>query len=251
MSGHSHWATNKRKKGASDAKRGQLFTRLAREISMAAREGGGDPNTNFRLRIAFDKARAFNMPKESIERAIKRGTGEDKSGVVIEKITYEGYAPHGVALMIDCLTENRNRTISELRHTLSRSGGSVAEMGSVAWQFDRVAYFAIPAAGANFDKIFELAVEGGANDVKQDEEYIEIYAPVEAFKAISDSLEKEKIEIEERDLRFIPKQEISLGLEETLKVMRVIEEVEDLEDVESVYSNLDITKEAMAAIETE
>ena len=251
MSGHSHWATNKRKKGASDAKRGQLFTRLAREISMAAREGGGDPDTNFRLRIAFDKARAVNMPKESIERAIKRGTGEDKSGVVIEKITYEGYAPHGVALMIDCLTENRNRTVSELRHTLSRSGGSMAEMGSVAWQFDRVAYFAIPAAGVNFDKVFELAVEGGANDVKQDEEYIEIFAPVEVFKSLSDRLKKENIEIEEQDLRMIPKQEMSLSLEDTLKVMRVVEEVEDLEDVESVFSNLQVSDEAWAALESE
>jgi len=251
MSGHSHWATNKRKKGASDAKRGQLFTRLAREISMAAREGGGDPDTNFRLRIAFDKARAVNMPKESIERAIKRGTGEDKSGVVIEKISYEGYAPHGVALMIDCLTENRNRTVSELRHTLSRSGGSMAEMGSVAWQFDRVAYFAIPAAGVNFDKVFELAVEGGANDVKQDEEYIEIFAPVEVFKSLSDRLKKENIEIEEQDLRMIPKQELSLSLDDTLKVMRVVEEVEDLEDVESVFSNLQVSDEAWAALESE
>ena len=251
MSGHSHWATNKRKKGASDAKRGQLFTRLAREISMAAREGGGDADTNFRLRIAFDKARAVNMPKESIERAIKRGTGEDKSGVVIEKITYEGYAPHGVALMIDCLTENRNRTVSELRHTLSRSGGSMAEMGSVAWQFDRVAYFAIPAAGVNFDKVFELAVEGGANDVKQDEEYIEIFAPVEVFKSLSDRLKKENIEIEEQDLRMIPKQEMSLSLDDTLKVMRVVEEVEDLEDVESVFTNLQVSDEAWAALESE
>lgn len=251
MSGHSHWATNKRKKGASDAKRGQLFTRLAREISMAAREGGGDPDTNFRLRIAFDKARAVNMPKESIERAIKRGTGEDKSGIAIEKITYEGYAPHGIALMIDCLTENRNRTVSELRHTLSRTGGSMAEMGSVAWQFDRVAYFAIPAAGVNFDKVFELAVEGGANDVKQDEDYIEIFAPVEAFKNLSDRLKKENIEIEEQNLRMIPKQEISLSLDDTLKVMRVIEEVEDLEDVENVFSNLQVSDEAWAALESE
>jgi YebC/PmpR family DNA-binding regulatory protein len=251
MSGHSHWATNKRKKGASDAKRGQLFTRLAREISMAAREGGGDADTNFRLRIAFDKARAVNMPKESIERAIKRGTGEDKSGVVIEKITYEGYASHGVALMIDCLTENRNRTIAELRHTLSRSGGSMAEMGSVAWQFDRVAYFALPAAGVNYDKVFELAVEGGANDVKQDAEYIEIFAPVEVFKSLSDRLKKESIEIEEQDLRMIAKQEMSLSLDDTLKVMRMVEEVEDLEDVESVYYNLQVSDEAWAAMETE
>jgi YebC/PmpR family DNA-binding regulatory protein len=251
MSGHSHWATNKRKKGASDAKRGQLFTRLAREISMASREGGGDPDANFRLRIAFDKARAVNMPKESIERAIKRGTGEDKSGIAIEKITYEGYAPHGVALMIDCLTENRNRTISELRHTLSRSGGSVAEMGSVAWQFDRIAYFSIPSEGVNYDKLFELAVDGGANDVKQEEGYFDIIAPVEAFKNLSVRLAREKMEIEEQDLRMVPKQEVSLSVVDTLKVMRVIEEVEDLEDVENVFSNMSISEEALAALDSE
>jgi YebC/PmpR family DNA-binding regulatory protein len=251
MSGHSHWATNKRKKGASDAKRGQAFTRLAREISMAARESGGDPDSNFRLRIAFDKARAVNMPKESIDRAIKRGTGEDKSGLVIEKVTYEGYAPHGVALMIDCLTENRNRTVSELRHALTHSGGSVAEMGAVAWQFDRIAYFSFPSEGVNFDKVFELAVDGGANDVKQEDGYIEIFAPVEAFKALSIRLANEKIEIEEQELRMVPKQEISLSTAESLKVMRVIEEIEDLEDVESVYSNLDISEEALAAFESE
>ncbi len=251
MSGHSHWATNKRKKGASDAKRGQAFTRLAREISMAAREGGGDPDANFRLRIAFDKARAVNMPKESIERAIKRGTGDDKNGVAIEKITYEGYGPHGVAFMIDCLTENRNRTISELRHTLTHSGGSMAEMGSVAWQFDRIAYFSIPSEGIVFDKVFELSVEGGANDIKQEDGYIDIFAPVETFKVLSNRLSKENIEIEAQELRMVAKQEISLGLDETLKVMRIIEAIEDLEDVESVYSNLAISNEALAALESE
>jgi len=251
MSGHSHWATTKRKKSASDAKRGQLFTRLAREISMAARENGGDPETNFRLRIAFDKARAVNMPKESIERAIKRGTGEDKSGSVIEKITYEGYAPHGVALMIDCLTENRNRTVSDLRHTLSHSGGSIAEVGSVAWQFDRIAYFLIPSEGVTYDKLLEIAIDGGANDVRQDDGYFEIIAPVEAFKTLSDRLDKEKINVEIRELRMMPKQELSLDLEDTMQVMRVIEEVEDLEDVEGVYSNLNISEEALTAFESE
>jgi len=251
MSGHSHWATTKRKKGASDAKRGQLFTRLAREISMAAREGGGDPQTNFRLRIAFDKARAVNMPKDSIERAIKRGTGEDKSGSVIEKVTYEGYAPHGVALMIDCLTENRNRTVSDLRHALSHSGGNIAEMGSVAWQFDRIAYFLIPSEGVTYDKLLEIAIDVGANDVRQDDGYFEIIAPVEAFKTLSDRLDKEQIDVEVRELRLMPKQELTLSLEDTLQVMRVIEEVEGLEDVEGVYSNLNISEEALTAFESE
>ena len=153
--------------------------------------------------------------------------------------------------MIDCLTENRNRTVSELRHTLTHSGGSMAEMGSVAWQFDRIAFFSIPSEGVVFDKVFELSVEGGANDVKQEEEYIDIFAPVEAFKVLSNRLSKENIEIEEQELRMIPKQEISLSLEDTLKVMRVIEAVEDLEDVESVYSNLAISEEALAALESE
>ena len=251
MSGHSKWATIKRKKGVADAKRGQLFTRLAREITIAAREGGGDPNSNFRLRIAFDKARAENMPKDNIDRAIKRGTGIDKSGGEIEKISYEGYGPHGIAFMVDCLTENRNRTVSELRHILTHSGGNMAEVGSVAWQFQRIAYFSIPAEGVNFDSVFEMAVEGGANDIKQESDYIEIFAPVESFKEISDRLNSANIVPDESDLRMIPKQEVTLSVEETLQVMRVIESIEELDDVESVYSNLSISEEALQALESE
>ena len=172
MSGHSKWSTIKRKKGAADAKRGQLFTRLTREIVIAVRESGGDPEGNFRLRIAIDRARAVNMPKDNIDRAIKRGTGDDKDGVMIEQITYEGYAPHGIAILVECLTENRNRTVSELRHILTRAGGSMGEVGSVSWQFDRIAYFGIEGEGVNFDKVFELALDGGANDITQDKKDI-------------------------------------------------------------------------------
>ena len=150
MSGHSKWATIKRKKGAADAKRGQVFTRLTREIVMAAREGGVDVDSNFRLRLAVERARAQNMPKENIERAIRRGTGQDKEGVTFEQVMYEGYGPHGVALMIECVTENRNRTVAEIRHLLSRSGGNMGEAGSVGWQFTRQAYFSIPATGREF-----------------------------------------------------------------------------------------------------
>ena len=188
MSGHSKWSTIKRKKGAADAKRGQLFTRLAREISIAAREGGSDLDANFKLRLAVDRARRENMPKDNIERAIKRGTGEDKSGVEIERITYEGYASNGVAVMIDCLTENRNRTVAELRHVLTRYGGNMAEVGSVAWQFNHICYFSIPAEGVNFDKVFEVAVEHGADDITTDGEFIEIFGPVDSFKELSDAL---------------------------------------------------------------
>jgi YebC/PmpR family DNA-binding regulatory protein len=250
MSGHSHWATIKRKKGASDAKRGQAYTRLAREIVMAAREGGGDPESNFQLRIAVDKARSQNMPKDSIERAIKRGTGELKDGnTVIEEITYEGYGPHGVAFMIACVTENRNRTVAELRHALSRSGGTLGEAGSVAWQFKRISYFSMPSAKHNFDKVFELALDGGADDVTQDEDTIEILAPVEAFKTMTNALRGAGITPEEANLRMIPNTEMELNVDQTLQVLRTIEAIEDLDDVQNVYSNLRISQEAMAAFE--
>ena len=249
MSGHSKWSTIKRKKGAADAKRGQLFTRLTREIVLAAREGGGDPETNFSLRIAVDKARANNMPKENIERAIKRGTGESKEGEEFVEIYYEGYAPCGVALIIKCVTENRNRTVAEVRHLLTRLGGSLGETGSVMWQFTRMAYFAIPANGVNFDKVFEIAVEAGADDITQDDDMIEIYGPVESFKTLSDALRKANLHPEEAELRMRPNQEIELNVEDTMRVMRVIEELEDLDDVQTVYSNLHISEEAMASME--
>lgn len=249
MSGHSHWATIRRKKGAQDAKRGALFTRLTREIVMAAREGGGDPETNVRLALAIEKARANNMPKENIERAIRRGTGEDKDAAAIEQIMYEGYAPHGVAMMIECVTDNRNRAVAEIRHVLTRSGGNMAEAGSVAWQFQRMAYFSFPASQMDYDRAFELAVEAGAEDVTQDGENIEILAPVESFKDVANRLHAAGVQPEEAGLRYIAKQEIELGVEETLQVLKVIEALEDLDDVQNVYHNLKLTEEALAAIE--
>jgi YebC/PmpR family DNA-binding regulatory protein len=248
MSGHSKWSTIKRKKGAADAKRGAVFTRLAREIVMAAKEGGGDINTNVRLRLAIEKARANNMPKDNIERAIKRGSGDSKEGTY-EEVTYEGYAPHGIALILECITENRNRTVADIRHILNRANGSMGEQGSVSWQFNRIAYFSFPAEGHDFDKIFELAVEGGADDVATDEETIEIFAPVEAFKSMSVLLEKNKIQPEENELRMVPNQEIELGLEETLQVIRLVESLEELDDISHVFTNLKISDEAVAALE--
>ena len=188
MSGHSHWATIRRKKGAADAKKGAIFTRLAREIVMAARDGGGDPGTNFRLALAIEKARAGNMPKENIERAIRRGSGEDKDAAVIEEITFEGYGPHGAAIMIDCVTDNRNRTIADVRHIFNRHGGNMAEAGAVGWQFDRKSYFSFPSEQLGYDAAFELAIEAGADDVVDGEDIIEIIGPVDAFKKISDAL---------------------------------------------------------------
>ncbi len=249
MSGHSHWATIRRKKGAADAKRGQVFTRLAREITMAARQGGGDPATNVGLELAIARARAQNMPKDNIERAIKRGTGESREGGELEQVYYEGYANHGIALMIDVVTDNRNRAVAEIRHTLTRNGGNMAEAGSVGWQFNRSAYFSMSAEGVDQNKVFELAVEAGADDVIFDKNTVEIIAPVDSFKAILDSLTSASIAPEEAGLRLLPKNEIELDPDATVQVMRTIESLEELDDVQAVYSNLTITDEAIAKLE--
>jgi YebC/PmpR family DNA-binding regulatory protein len=249
MSGHSHWATIRRKKGAADAKRGQVFTRLAREIALAAREGGGDPDTNIRLALAIDRARSQNMPKDNIQRAIQRGTGEGKDGAALEQVFYEGYANHGVALMIEVITDNRNRTVAEVRHTLSKNNGSMADAGSVSWQFNRVAYFSFPPVGQDQDKVFELAVEAGADDVVFDDEAIEIFAPIDAFKEISISLNKAGIHPEEAKMRYLPTNELELDVEQTIQVMRTIEALEELDDVQDVFSNLSISDEAIAHME--
>jgi YebC/PmpR family DNA-binding regulatory protein len=250
MSGHSKWSTIKRKKGAADAKRGAIFTRLSREIVIAAREGGGDPDSNFRLRLAVDKARAENMPKDNIERAIKRGTGEDKDGAAFESITYEGYVGHGVAVMVETVTDNRNRTVSDLRHALTKAGGNMGELGSVAWQFDRIAYFSFPSSEMKYDKAFEIGVEADANDVIEEDGMIEILAPVESFKVLADALHKANVQPEEAELRMVPKQEMELNTEDTLHVLKTLETIEDLDDVQNVYSNLKVSDEALAALET-
>ena len=249
MSGHSKWSTIKHKKGAADAKRGAVFTRISKEIALTAREGGGDPETNFSLRLAIDKAKSANMPKDNIERAIRRGTGEDKDGLVLEEVMYEGYAPHGVALMIETVTDNRNRAVADIRHALTRYGGSMGETGSVAWQFNRASYFAFSSEGLDEDEVFMVAVEGGADDVTFDDEIAEIVGPVESFKTVGDQLRMTGIQVEDAGLRMVPTQELELGVNETLKVMKVIEGLEDLDDVQNVYSNLNISDEALAQLE--
>jgi len=249
MSGHSHWATIRRKKGAADAKRGQVFTRLAREIVIAAREGGGDPSSNMRLQYAIERARAQNMPKDNIERAIKRGTGESKEGNAYEEVSYEGYAPHGIAMMISVVTDNRNRAVSEIRHLLNRMGGSMADAGSVAWQFTRKAYFSFPAEGQDTDAVFELAVEAGAEDVTFDDDTVEILAPVDAFKEISEALKSAGIQPEEAELRMFPNNEVELPTDDSLQVLRLVEALEELDDVQDVYTTLSISDEVMAQLE--
>lgn len=248
MSGHSKWSTIKHKKAAADAKRGKIFTRLAREITIAAREGGGDPDVNFNLRLVMDKAKSANMPKENIERAIKRGTGELKGEDLVE-VMYEGYAPNGVALLVHVLTDNRNRTVADVRRILTRQGGTLAEAGAVAWQFERKGYIAIAPNGTDENTIFEVAVEAGAEDVVFGEDLIEVYAELEHFQAVRQALQEAGIQFEAAELAMIPKATLRLEEKQTLQVMAVIDALEELDDTQQVYSNLDISDEAMAKYE--
>lgn len=250
MAGHSKWANIKHQKKKEDKRRGKLFTKLSREIEIAAREGG-DPEVNFNLRIAIDRAKDANMPNDNIERAIKRGTGEDRDASEMEQIHYEGYAPHGVALIIKTITDNRNRTVADIRHILSKYGGNMGQGGSVAWQFTRKSFFVIPADGHDYDTLFKVGLESGAEDVIEDEEYFEIVGSVDVFKEIHDSLKEKGIKTENSGLRMDPDQEIDLDLEKTFQVMKVIEELEDLDDVQIVYSNLRVSDQVLEELEKE
>ena len=251
MSGHSKWSTIKRKKAAEDARRGKLFTRLTREITVAAREGGGDPDINFNLRLAVDKAKSANMPKDNIERAIKRGTGELKGAEEFSEVIYEGYAPHGVALLVQVLTDNKNRTVSDVRRVLTRQGGTLADAGGVLWQFERKGYIAIAPDGADEETIFEVAVEAGAEDVVFGDDLTEVYATLDTFQAVRQALEDAGIKFETAEMSMIPKTTLQLDEKETFQVMGVIDALEDLDDVQQVYSNLGISDEVMDRYEAE
>lgn len=248
MSGHSKWSTIKHKKAQADARKGAIYTKLAKEIQIAAREGGGDPEVNFGLRLAIDRAKTANMPNSNIERAIKRGTGEDKDAAEMVKIHYEGYAPHGVALILKCITDNRNRTVADIRHVLTKYGGSMGQEGSVSWQFTQRSFFNIPADLATYDQLFEIAAEAGADDVLEEEDYYEIVGPSDAFKNIFDELKAASIKPDNSGLRMDPNQEIELDMDDTLQVMKVIDLLEDLDDVQQVYSNLRITDEVLEGV---
>ncbi len=244
MSGHSKWSTIKRKKGAEDAKRGKIFTRLARNITLAARSGGGDPDSNATLRMAIDKARGSNMPKDNIERAIKRGTG-DLEGGQLEEVIYEGYAPHGVALLVQCLTDNRNRTLADIRRVFNRSGGSLAEAGAVTWMFDPRGLITIERAGLDPDEIFLMAVEAGAEDIEVSDEFVEIYTEAGDLHTIATALENQGLSVEDVDLSMVASTQISLDEKETRQILAMIEALDELDDVDQVYSNLDIPDEIL------
>jgi YebC/PmpR family DNA-binding regulatory protein len=248
MSGHSKWSTIKHKKAAADAKRGKLFTQVTKELTIAAREGGGDPEFNARLRLAVDKAKEANMPKDNIDRAIKRGTGE-LEGQELQELVYEGYAPHGVGLLIEVVTDNRNRAIAELRHALSRNGGSMAEAGSVAWQFERKGYLTLKNAVADQDELFLVAADAGADDVSFEDGEAEIYTELEAFANVRNTLEEMGYSLDEARVIYAPKNAATLGNAQAVQVLKLLDHLEELDDVQNVYSTMEITDEAIAAME--
>ncbi len=248
MSGHSKWATIKRKKASADAKRGQAFTRLAKEITIAAREGP-DPDTNFRLRLAVDKARAENMPKENIERAIRRGAGLDKDAAALEEVMYEGYGPHGIAFLIQVVTDNRNRSLADIRRAFNRAGGSLGAAGSVAWQFEQKSYFALEPAGMDNDRLFDVAVESGADDVVFSDGLVEIYAEPADFQIIREGLQLRGLKVESAELTMVPKTTVTLEEKQSFQNMSLISSLEEIDDVQEVYSNLNISDELMARYE--
>jgi YebC/PmpR family DNA-binding regulatory protein len=250
MSGHSKWSTIKRKKGAEDAKRGKLFTRLARDITIAAREGGGDENANPKLKLAIAKAKAANMPKENIERAINRGTGKLTDGEAVEEFTLEGYGLEGVAFLIDVLTDNKNRTLSEVKRIFNRAGGSLASAGSVAWQFEQKGAIVLAGENLNFDEVFMVAAEAGADDVTNDDGTITVFTPREQFAAVEAALTAAGYTVEESQLRWIAKNETEVPIETAVANMKIMNEIEELDDVQSVASNLAISDDVIAAFET-
>jgi len=250
MSGHSKWSTIKRKKGAADAKRGALFTRLGRELTIAAREGGGDPGSNFRLRLVMDRCRQSNMPKDNIGRAIKRGTGELK-GAALEEILYEGYGPKGTALLVSVLTDSRNRAVAAVRRVLTRSGGSLGATGCVSWLFDRKGYISVEAEGNDPEELALLGIDIGAEDVRIESDLVEIFTSVEDFQRIREALHNEDLKLVTEEISWIPKSTTQLSEKETLQTMNLIDDLEELEDVRQVYSNLDIPDDLLAKYEAQ
>ncbi|MCS7298599.1 MAG: YebC/PmpR family DNA-binding transcriptional regulator [Spirochaetia bacterium] len=243
MSGHSKWANIKHRKSAQDAKRGQLFSKLAKEITVAAKIGGGNPDNNVRLRVAIERAREANMPTDNIERAIKRGTGE-LEGVTYEEVLYEGYGPGGVAILVSVLTDNKNRTAAEMRKIFSKFGGSLGSSGSVSWIFEKKGYISVDASKYSEDQILEISLESGAEDVKKEGDVISIYTPVEEFSNVLKALKDRGIEIKVSEISMIPKTTASVDDETAIKVLKLLEEIENNDDVQSVSSNLDASDSA-------
>jgi YebC/PmpR family DNA-binding regulatory protein len=248
MSGHSHWATIKHKKGAVDAKRGKLWSKLSRAIIIAARHGGGDPNMNLKLRYAIDKARQVSMPKDNIERAIKRGTGE-MEGLTFEEITYEGIGSGGVAILVDVVTDNRNRTSGEVRKIFERGGGKMGSAGAVAYLFERKGLFSVNAEGQDEDMLMGVALDAGADDLKRSGNLFEITCEPPIFNKVQEALQKNNIPTVTSEITQLAKVPVDCDVETGQKVMRLIEALDDHDDVQNVYSNLNLTEAMMAGME--
>jgi len=249
MSGHSKWSTIKRKKEKTDAARGRVFTRLIKEITVAARHGGGDENANPRLRAAIAAAKNANMPAANIEKAIKRGTGE-LPGVTYEEVIYEGYGPGGVALMIEVLTDNRNRTVAEIRHILSKHGGSLGETGCVAWMFTKKGILSVPSEGVTEDELMDIVLEAGAEDLSQEDGNYEIITSSEDFENVKQALEAKSIKIENAEVTMHPQNTVKLDSKHAESLLKIMDALEEHDDVQNIYSNFDIAEELLQQLES-
>jgi YebC/PmpR family DNA-binding regulatory protein len=238
MSGHSKWHSIKHQKGVADARRGQLFTKLTRELIIAAREGGGSPDMNFRLRLAVQKARDNNMPTDNIDRAVKKGTGEIEGGALTE-LTLEGYGPGGTAIMVNALTDNRNRTIQEVRSTFTRHGSSLGESGCVSWIFDSKGVITIKAEGVDADELALSAIDAGAEDVKVEDNYVEVYTTPEELEKVRKALEEQGMDIETSEVSMMPKNTVELDEKDATQALKLMEKLEENDDVQNVFSNAD------------
>ena len=247
MSGHSKWSTIKHQKGAADAKRGVLFTKLSRDIALAVREGGGvDPVMNFKLRLALDRAKDNNMPQDSINRALKRGSGEGSDGESLEQVTYEGYGPGGGAILLQAVTTNRNRTAADVRSTFSRGGGNLGESGCVAWNFELRGVVTIDMGDEErAEELGLLAIDAGAEDIQIDEGVLEIYSPIEQLQDVQKAVQSEDVAVRSSEMAMVPKTTIALGDREAERTLRLLDALEDLDDVQKAFTNADFPQEVL------
>ena len=252
MSGHSKWSTIKHQKGAADAKRGVLFTKLSRDIALAVRDGGGvDPDMNFKLRLALDRAKSNNMPQDSINRAIKRGSGEGSDGETLEQVTYEGYGPGGGAILLQAVTTNRNRTASDVRSAFNRGGGNLGESGCVAWNFDLRGVVTVDIDDEErAEELGLLAIDAGAEDIEVDEGVLEIYSPVESIQEVQKTIESEGVPIRSAEMSMVPKTTIALSDKEAEQTLRLLDALEDLDDIQKAYTNADFPPEVLDRYQT-
>jgi YebC/PmpR family DNA-binding regulatory protein len=249
VSGHSKWSSIKHKKGAADLKRGKLFSKLSRAIIVAAREGGADPEGNLALQNAIEKARSYSMPKDNIERAVQRGAGADAGSEAFETVVYEGYGPSGVAVLVEALTDNRNRTASEVRHSFAKHGGNLGTDGSVAWLFERRGVVIVPAEGVDADELMLAAADGGADDVNEEESSLEVLCQPEALRALREAIEAAGFAVQSAELTMLPKTTVELADEgEARRVVRLVEALEENDDVQEVYANFDIPEGILEAV---